>query len=195
MTMQAPSNVESPPHLHGLMLCSQHTYTHTQILSSAMKRRPADTCWNWALEGDTSSNPPQMQTLAKPTRFINHLRRQSQRVCVCACVCVCLACMSVNPPLLSSFRKWPLFTCHTSLPPPAQARKRSHTQTHTDTHTQRAAAVQCSKSQLFIPVVHTLPAQNWRDRFNSWEDVWNIFDNPWWKVRNEDKRPAEIVFQ
>ncbi len=97
--------------LHALMLSSQHTLTH---FVKSSENAPSSNLLELSIQGWYIKILPQMQTLAKPTRFINHLRRQS----VCACVCVCVASVPVTLSLLSSFRKWPLFTCHTLLPPP-----------------------------------------------------------------------------
>lgn len=121
----------------------QPTLTHTHVLSGAVKMHPAVTCWNWAFKGDTSKSPSNANTCKADT--FHKSPEEAELVCVTVWVCMYLyvACVPVNPPLLSSFRKWPLFTCHILLPPP----------THTHTHT----AVQCSsKSWLFIPDITNL---------------------------------------
>ena len=112
-----------------------HIHTHTRFVKSN-ENVSSSNLLELGIRGWYIKILPQMQTLAKPTRFINHLRRK--HVCVCVCVWVCVACVSVNPPLLSSFRKWPLFTCHTLLPPP---------NTHTHSH--------CSAVQHQVMAVHS----------------------------------------
>lgn len=188
MTQRAPSNVESllyymPPCYAVNTHTHKHTHarTHTHILSRAMKMHPAVTCWNWVFEGDTSKSSSNANTCKADTFH----KSPEEAELVCVCVYVYVACVPVNPPLLSSFWKWPLFTCHISLPPPI------HTHAHTVT------AVQCSiKSWLFISVVHTLLAQNqrdWSQRNNEdgaiERDRWGNKKKPL-KSEKEDEHPA-----
>lgn len=113
----------------------QPTLTHTHVLSGAVKMHPAVTCWNWAFKGDTSKSPSNANTCKADT--FHKSPEEAELVCVTVWVCMYLyvACVPVNPPLLSSFRKWPLFTCHTLLPPP------THTHTHCSTMQQQVMAI------------------------------------------------------
>ena len=153
MTQRAPSNVQTTLYYTPLRYAvntGTHAHTHTRFVKSN-ENVSSSNLLELGIRGWYIKILPQMQTLAKPTRFINHLRRK--HVCVCVCVCVCECVLLVCPWILLCYPPsgsdlyLPVIRCYL-LP----------------THTHTVTAVQCSiKSWLFTPLMSTLPARNQRD--------------------------------
>ena len=142
MIQQALSNVRTA--LYCMPLCyavntgthaHSHIHTHTRFVRSN-ENASSSNLLELGIRGWYIKILPQMQTLAKPTRFINHLRRKRvcARVgeCVCVCKCVLLVCpwiLLCYPPSGSDLYL-PVVHCN-HLP--------THTHTHTHTHSHCSA--------------------------------------------------------
>lgn len=91
MTPCSLSNVECPKYyMPPCYAVNTHTHKSTSmhILSSTMKMHSGVTCWNWALEGDTSKSPSNANTCKADT--FHKSPEEAELVCVCFCVWVCV---------------------------------------------------------------------------------------------------------